>query len=907
MKKNTTFARWFLTIMLALHFMVPAAYGQPIPENIIETFHYRSIGPTRQGGRTVDFAVPRQLPYTFYAATASGGLWKTVNNGQSFEPVFDNENVIALGFVAVAPSDPDVIWAGTGEPNNSDTDPGLSYWGDGVYKSVDGGKSWHHMGLTESHYSGGIVIHPNDPNIVYAAALGHFFSDNSERGLYKTTDGGRSWIKSLSVTEDGRDIGVIDIVMDTEDPNTLYVAAWDKQRLPWRYIQSGTGSGIYKTTDAGKTWKKLTNGLPQGKLGRIGLDLFRKDTNILYAAILEGKISRGRYDNTSLCTVYRTDDGGGSWRQVSSDDAPPQGGSYYGQIRVDPNDEDHVYLLSTIVQESRDGGKTWERAWTWAGDNHALWIDPDDSRHMLLGYDFGFSITYDGGKNWYHPDNLPLAYLYAVGVDMSYPYNVYGGTQDNGGWKGPSTKKGRIPIRLEDWEHVVGGDGFYHQIDPVTNRYLYNESQWGEIQRVDLKTGKRKWLPYRGGIGEDEIRLNWNTPILISPHNSDVIYHGSNFLMRSDYRGENWYKISPDLTTNDPEKTGVSGGPMYCTITTIDESPVNKGVIWVGTDDGNVQLTTDGGKSWTRLNDRIPGNPEYYVSRVTASNHDAGTAYVTYTGRRRDDFRAFVFKTTDFGKNWESIVNNLPEESVNVIKEDRKNPSLLFVGTDKAVYVTIDGGSTWTKMQNNMPVNPVHDLLIHPRENDLVVGTHGRGFFITDISPLQELDAEVLARDVHLFGIEPKVQWVMPRVTVQASQNYYGENEKHGVVVNYYLKETAATDVLIEIYKESRRVYHMTGPESAGLQSVEWTMISGRERSGPEKERWIAENNSRGPREASLPLYDSTDSADPTQYNDPNYIVSGPVPAGEYTVVLTVNGTRLSGKALIIPDYWYDK
>ena len=599
---------------------------QEPPANVIERFHYRSIGPTRQGGRTVDFAVPRQQPYTFYAATASGGLWKTVNNGQSFEPIFDNENVIALGSVAVAPSDPNIVWAGTGEPNNSDTDPGVSYWGDGVYKSTDGGGSWTHMGLTESHYTGGIIIHPEDPDIVYVAALGHFFSENPGRGLYKTVDGGRSWTRSLAVMEDGRDIGAIDVVMDPNDADVLYAATWDKQRSPWYFTQGGMASRIYKTTDAGGTWTKLTNGLPNEKLGRIGLDIYAGNPDILYAAVLRGTISRGRYDNASSCTVYRTDDGGRSWRQVSSDANPPQGGSYYGQIRVDPNDEDHVYLLSTIVQESRDGGKTWNRAWAWGGDNHALWIDPDDSRHMLLGYDFGFSTTYDGGANWDHPDNLPLAYLYTVGVDMSYPYSVYGGTQDNGGWKGPSTKKGRIPIRLEDWEHVVGGDGFYHQVDPANNRYLYNESQWGEIQRVDMETGKRKWLPY---TGEGEIRLNWNTPILISPHNSDVVYHGSNYLMRSDFRGEAWYKVSPDLTTNDPGKIGVPGGPMYCTITTIDESPVTEGVIWVGTDDGNVQVTTDGGGTWSRLNDRIAGNPGYYVSRVIASHHHPGTAYVT--------------------------------------------------------------------------------------------------------------------------------------------------------------------------------------------------------------------------------------------------------------------------------------
>ena len=419
-----------------------------------------------------------------------------------------------------------------------------------------------------------------------------------------------------------------------------------------------------------------------------------------------------------------------------------------------------------------------------------------------------------------------------------------------------------------------------------------------------MKTGKRKWLPYRG---EGSIRLNWNTPILISPHNSDVLYHGSNYLMRSEFRGEDWVKVGPDLTTNDPEKVGVIGGPMYCTITTIDESPIARGVIWVGTDDGNVQLTRDEGATWTKLNDRIADNPEYYVSRVIASHHDAGTAYLTYTGRRRDDFRAFVYKTTDFGMTWDSIAGGLPDESVNVIVEDRKNRDLLFLGTDRAVYVTIDGGAVWTKMRNNMPVVPVLDLLIHPRENDLVVGAHGRGFFITDVSALQELTPEVLESDVHLFEVEPKVQWVVPRVTVQAGQNFSGENERHGVVVNYYLREAVGDDALVEVFQEGRRIYHMTGPSGAGLNTAEWTMVTGRERTDEEKEEWKARHAQGGSEGGESPMYDSTDSADPVNYDDPNYVVSGRVSPGEYRVVLTVDGESRSAQARIVADDWYDK
>ncbi|MGB8953551.1 MAG: hypothetical protein WCC06_12910 [Candidatus Aminicenantales bacterium] len=885
------------------------ALAQALSEDFLKSFTYREIGPTRQGGRFVDFAVPLQPPYTFYAATASGSLWKTVNNGQTFEPIFDHENVFSIGDIAVAPSDPNILWVGTGEANNSRS----CYWGDGVYKSVDAGKTWKNMGLKESHHIGRIVIHPANPDIVYVAALGHLYSENPERGLYKTEDGGKTWVKILDVVIRNKNIGVVDVVMDPRNPNVLYAAAYDKVRKPWTFNCGGPGSGIYKTTDSGKTWKKLGGGLPGGMLGRIGLAVYAKNPNILYAGIenvnkpglsdeerekelREGKSSAGMIDGE----VYRSDDAGETWRKVSPDKQSIGGapGYYYGQIIIDPQDDQIVYVLSVSVLGTRDGGKNWNRrVFNFGGDNHALWIDPDNSNHMLLGYDHGMGITFDGGRNWYHPDFVPLAQFYAVGVDMSFPYRVAGGTQDNGSLLGPSTKKGGVPINLEDWQMVGGGDGMYNVFDQRTNRYLYNESQFGPLQRIDLVTGEVKNIAYQN-IRKD-LRWNWCAPILISPHDSDTIYHGANILMKSTNRGESWKEISPDLSTNDKTKLttgkGGDGNIQFCTITTIDESPLVEGLLWAGTDDGNVWVTKDGGKNWTKLNDRITENPGYWVSRVTASSHDPGTAYVAYAGYRNDDFRPFLYRTTDYGETWTSIAGNLPEGPVNVIRQDHGNPNLLFTGTEFGVFVSIDGGQNWTKMKNNMPTQPVHDLVIHPRENDLVVATHGRGLFITDITPLQELTPQVLAREVYLFRIEPKIRWEETKRMASSSSNFNGESEPAGLVINYFLKNKPKGEVKAAVYKGTLLINELKGTADSGIHSVLWDMTKCRERTPEEKKqyaemqrRFAAFGGFRGRR------------------MDPNYIFS-PAPCGEYRIVLTVDGREFFGFASILQDFRQEK
>ncbi len=882
---------------------------------VLKGLKFRSIGPTQQSGRFVDFAVPAQRPHTFYAAAASGHLWKTENNGQTFEPLFENEKVYSIGDIAVAPSDPDILWLGSGEANNSRS----TYWGDGVYRSTDAGKTWKNMGLKESHHIGRVVVHPTRPDIVYVAALGHLYSENPDRGLYKTTDGGGTWAKVLGVTVDGRSVGVVDVVMDPADPETLYAASYDRFRKPWTFGLGGPGSGIHKTTDGGRTWAKLAGGLPGGVLGRIGLAVYPKDPRILYAEIenankpgmspedryreiLEGRSSAGMIDGE----IYRSDDAGATWAKVSPEKRSVGGnpGYYYGQIVVDPNDDKVVYVLSVGVLATRDGGKTWTSPFRFGGDNHALWIDPRDSGHMLLGYDHGLGVTWDGGKNWYHPDFLPLAQFYAIDFDMSHPYRVAGGLQDNGSLMGPSTKPGAsggfgggagAPIRLEDWFSLGGGDGMYNVFDRSTNRTIYTESQFGPLSRIDLVTGESKSIAYQRQ--KPDTRWNWCAPIHVSWHNSDTVYHCGNIVVMSANRGESWVEISPDLTTNDPTKLtvggkGGDGNIQYCTITTFDESPLVPGLLWVGTDDGNVWVTRDNGKAWTQVNDRIAGNPGYWVSRVAASPSDPGTAYVSYTGFRNDDFRPFLYKTADYGASWTSLGAGLPEGPVNVVREDPKNPDLLFAGTDFGVFASIDGGRTWAKMTAGFPTQPVHDLKVHPREADIIVATHGRGAYIADIKPLQELSAEVLAKDVHLFAAEPKVRWIGQDRRESASSNFAGESEAPGVPIQYTLKSKPKEAVKVRVYAGTLLLNELAGPAEVGLNTVVWNMTGRRERTPDEKK--AAEAGARRLREMGY-----GGAAGDTGF------ASFPVQPGEYKVVLVVDGKSLTTKATVLKDPRY--
>lgn len=942
---------------------LPATAQTP---NLSEAVRFREIGPTRQGGRYVDFAVYEAAPRIFYAATGSGGLWKTHNSGITFEPVFDSQPVISIGAVAVSQTDSNLVFVGTGEANNSRS----TYYGDGVYKSTDGGRTWRNVGLPNSGHIGRIVLNPRNAQIVFVAALGHLYSENPDRGLYRSTDGGATWTKVLDHKIDGRAIGVVDVVMDPSNPQVLYAATYDKVRRPWTFGEGGPGSGLWKSTNGGTTWTQITAGLPTGLLGRIGIAIARNAPSTVYAIIenananggdaaqRRARMALGFGENTIGDELYRSDDAGRTWRKVAPTTLPtagrgaapdsaaggrggrgaavPQGGGrgaqfganppyYYAQIRVDPNNKEHIYQLGVSTVHSLDGGRTWNDAFNFGGDDHAMWINPKDSDHIVFGYDHGMGVSYDGGRNWLHPDNKPLAQFYAISVDNDYPYNVYGGLQDNGSVKGPSTMRGGGSIPFEAWYRTGGGDGMYNVVDWKDSRWLYNESQFGPLVRVDQKTGETKSIRYtrpggggggRGGAGgvpacadPNVLRWNWNAPILVSPHNSDMIYHGANILLRSPFRGETWQEISPDLTVNDSTRRCGTGNIQFATLTTIDESPIVPGLLWVGTDDGNVQVSRNAGGTWTNVRSRLTGHAGHWISRVTASHHDPAVAYVSATGLRSDDFKPYVWKTTDYGQTWTSIAGNLPNEAINVIKEDHRNPNLLFVGTDLGLFATIDGGRSWTRMRNGLPTNPVHDLAIHQRDNELVVGTHGRGIYIGDIVPLQGLTTQALSTDVSLFDVQTTVQWASPPQPVTASLNYNGQSRPAGVPIYYHLRSAVPAGVTVRVYDGARVIGEVTGPGTAGVNVVRWNMqqrrtvteaeTAGRAGAGGRGGRGGGGGGGgrggRGGGGGGALQFPQADAAN---------VALSPVPPGEYKVVLRAGNTELTKSVHVLPDHW---
>ncbi|MBT3959939.1 MAG: hypothetical protein HOE94_16025 [Gemmatimonadales bacterium] len=874
---------------------------------IIAATEYREIGPTRQSGRFVDIAVPADDPHTFYIATASGGLWRTNNRGISFDVLFaDQADVFSIGAIAVSQTNSNVLYLGSGEGNNSRS----SYWGNGMYKSTDYGDTWTNVGLPESHHFGRIVVHPTNPDVVYAAALGKLYSENDERGLYKTTNGGRSWDQVLAPDVEGRTIGVVDVVMSPADPNTLYAATYDKVRLPYTFDLAGPGSRVYKTTDGGDNWIQIGAGLPEGMLGRIGIDVYDKDPNILYATIenankadmsdedrreelLNHESSRGMIGGE----VYRSNDAGLTWERASEEGGNVGGGPayYYGQVIVDPNDADKAYVLSASSWGTSNGGETWERRafGNIGGDDHALWINPNDSEHMILGYDHGMGVTYDAGENWYHPDFQSLAQFYAIGLDNSYPYRVAGGLQDNGSAMAYNTNPAGGPVRLEDWSRVGGGDGMFNEFDWCEGRFLYNESQFGPISRLDLETGESKGIRHQ----DADMRYNWMAPIMVSPHNCDVVFHAGNKLMRSPFRGETWEVISPDLSKNDPATLttgkGGDGNIQYGTITTIDESILKAGLIWAGTDDGNVQVTQDGGDNWADVTDNIPNNPEYWVTRVEASHHELGTAYVSFSGLRNDDFGAYVYKTSNFGESWTDISSNLPESSVNVVIEHYENPNLLFVGTDLQVHASLDGGMNWQSMKGDMPTVPVHDIEIHTRENDLVVGTHGRGIYIADVSELSQVNSMNMTAQAHLFDPEDKVRYVASDRMNRSYSNFDGESEPSGSTLGYYLG-SGATNVSVSIYRSTVMIAELEGETEAGFHEIMWDMTSRRERSEAEQE--VARGQNQGGGRGGFGR--GRGGPDRTRFE------VNEAPAGEYRVVLTVDGQEMDSTVRILKDEW---
>lgn len=796
---------------------------QKLADNsLVNEIKFRSIGPSVMSGRVADISVNPNDPTEFYVAYASGGLWHTTNNGTSFKPIFDNETVMTIGDIAVNWKSK-TIWVGTGENNSSRS----SYSGVGIYKSSDNGKNWEYLGLPESHHIGRIILHPSDENIAWVAALGHLYSPNKERGIYKTTDGGKTWTQKLFVSENA---GAIDLIQDPNNVNILYTSIWHRERRAWNFVEAGEKSGIYKSEDSGETWNKIStekSGFPQGKgLGRIGLAIF--DSNTIYAFLdnqarrpaekdkkneqltkndlremskedflkIENKkldffLLQNRFPkkykakkikqmvksdeitpnnlviyledaNTLLFDtpviggeVYRSDDAGKTWQKTHKnylDGLCYSYGYYFGLIRVAPQDKNTIYIAGVPILKSDDDGKTFKNinGENVHADHHALWLNPNKKGHLINGNDGGINITYDDGETWIKCNSPAVGQFYYINVDMEKPYNVYGGLQDNGVWFGSSTHQESNSWHQSGkyaYEFIMGGDGMQVQIDSRDNETIYTGYQFGNYYRFNRNGGRRHYIQPKHELGEKPLRFNWQTPIHLSIHNEDILYLGSNKLHRSMKKGKNFEAISNDLT-----KGGKKGDVAYGTLTSIHESSLKFGLIYTGSDDGLIHVSKDGGETWKRISNNLP--QDLWVSRIQASSHFKSRVYACLNGYRWDDFSAYLFVSDDYGETWQNIALELPNEAINVIKEDPENENLIYVGTDHGVYISLNKGKNFMLMNKDLPAAPVHDLVIHPRDKDLVVGTHGRSIYIANIEHLQQLDAEILAKELHAFEIE---------------------------------------------------------------------------------------------------------------------------------------------------------
>lgn len=809
------------------------ALASGLPDGaVLDRLPMRSIGPAVMSGRVSDIAVaadPNDPPGTrlgriFYITTPGAGVWKTVNGGKTFTSLTDDLPVASFGAVAVAPSNPDILYAGSGESNNLRS----SSWGNGIYKSTDAGATWTHIGLTESQHVGRIIVHPADPDIVYVAAGGPLWTGGGERGLYKSTDGGRTWTNILSR---GTWTGVTDAAFDPRDPDVLYAATYQRERKAYSFVAGGLESAIYKSTDAGATWTELTNGLPEGDKGRIGISVSLSHPDIVYATV-----------DAKEGGVYRSEDAGATWTRQSDLTSIPW---FFGQIRVDPRLPDRVYHLGVSLSVSDDAGVTWRRiAGNTHADHHAMWIDPNDSHHIILGNDGGVYVSHDAGETWDFAVNLPISTFYAVSVDMQEPfYHIYGGTQDNGTWAGPSATRAPRGIDNSDWYRIGGGDGFYSATDPEDPFTAFAESQNGFIFRLDVLTFERKSIRPSPPPGESDYRFNWSSPFFLSPHDPHTLYFAGNHLFRSRDRGDSWDRLGPDLTRQlDRDALPIMGltGPggwrrhegtaPFGNISTIDESPLQAGLLLVGTDDGLVQISRDGGSAWTRI-EKFPGVPDMtYVSRVVFSAHEKGAFYVTFDGHRSNDFAPYVLKSTDYGRTFTSIASNLPAEgSVQVIREGRNNSNLLFVGTEFGLFVSLNGGRSWAPMRNGLPTTAVHDLVIHPRENDLVIGTHGRGIFVLDdITPLEMLAAAPVPKAAAL--VPPRPASMMSRIPGaggSGNRRYAGENPPPGAWIHYLVGKAlpAGAELHVAIADASGEILRTLSAENEpGLHRAVWDL-----------------------------------------------------------------------------------
>jgi photosystem II stability/assembly factor-like uncharacterized protein len=865
---------------LALVAGTAGAGAQTLDSATVAGMKWRTVGPANFQGRLSDVVGIPSPSKTLYVAAAGGGIWKSMNNGVTWRPVFDDKNIIAMGMLAIAPSDTNTVWAGTGEPNSRNTiEPGA-----GVYKSENGGTTWTFMGLEKTQHIGRIVVDPRDKNVVYVAALGAAWKPNAERGLYKTTDGGKTWTLSKFISNRA---GFVDVALDPRNPDVIYASSWERYRTPYSLNSGGPGSGLWKSTDAGKTWTEIKgNGYPEGMKGRIGIAVAPSNPDVVYAltealsmAPTKGGYTMGKRPEAN--GLYRSADGGKTWERTSTVNVRP---FYYSQVRVDPKNPNRVYYSSTELQVSNDGGKTTSNAAQGVHvDDHGIWIDPNDPERWAIANDGGIAITFDKGGNFFYPMNLPIGQFYEISYDMQVPYNVCSGAQDNGAWCGPSRK--RASLNNSYWYTISGGDGFYTAQDPAGD-WVWGESQGAGVQGRNLKTGQNlrvqkpgwqeryrqiedsvavEWgdplqplskdqakrvAALRGMQKKDSVdlltRFNWNSPFLISPHNPQIFYLGGNKVFKSLKRGEEMYTISPDLSKqmrarmDTAEKyTGgvtpdVTGAETYGTVVTLAESYVKPGLLLAGTDDGNVWLTHNDGGSWENLSDRFPGLPskDVYVTRVEPSHFDTLSFYVAFDNHRWNDFTPYLYATEDGGKTFHSIVSNLPNSSpadyLHVIREDPHNRDLLFVGSSISVYASIDRGHTWTKFAAGLPSVPVFDLKIHPRDHEVMVATHGRGLWFVDVAPLEQITPKNVGDVATLYAPRTAFQWGEgPALGLPG--NGWGQAPlvipapPYGATISYRLKDSVTGPVKLTVSDAGgTQLYTTNGSAARGVHNVLW-------------------------------------------------------------------------------------
>ena len=865
------------TLCILFAFLAGAVQAQPRESDFLRPFTWRNIGPANMMGR-ISAVDGYDLDYrVLLVGAASGGVWKTTNAGATWMPIFDDYGSQSIGDIAFFQADTSIVWVGTGEATNRNS----VGWGDGIYKSTDGGRTFLHMGLKDTYQISEIAPHPTNPDIVYVAAVGHLFAYSGDRGLYKTTDGGATWEKLTNgLPNDGR-AGATVVSIDPVNHETIYAGFYDRLRRPHHMQSGGPEGGLYKSTDGGASWKKLTSGLPTGQTGQIDIDIHLNNPDILAAYVeadenLPADVPRGG--------IYRSEDAGATWTFQLKHFSRP---TYHGRIRIDPHDDKKIYVVSRDFQYSTDGGETFIKGQPWrvdGGDDHDLWISPQDNRIILMATDQGARLTLDGGDSAFMFNNMAIGQYYAIGVDMRDPYWVYGGLQDNGGWAIPSNSRDPAGILTDHVTVVNGGDGFHMQIDPTDWRNVFTTTHVGFFGKIDMETRERRlitptpknivnfdsvynpdfdelpvdytinpgdhWTWYdlpsstiNGAALPPQFRFNWNSPLVISPSNPHTLYAGGNHLFKTIDQGESWRIISPDLTRNDPETRNstdsggltkdVTGAENVHTIYTIDESEIDPAIVWVGSDDGLVHVTRDGGASWSEVTPDIPamsGNP--WISRVEASKHAAGTAYVTVDGHWVGDINPYVYKTTDFGASWIDISSNIPREmpgnTVYTIVEDRINPNLLFIGTEFGCFVSLTGGANWQPFMNGLPPVAVHDLVIHPRDNDLIAGTHGRSIWIADdISPLQQLDENIAEESLHLFESRPGTRWAsFAKGRIQTHFKFRGQNPPSGAAIRFYLKEMPADSLArIEIADLfAGRIQALSASVVPGINEVRWNM-----------------------------------------------------------------------------------